>query len=235
MQNNKPTVPQTTSITLLKQKTLDLSSLILENPSEISLVEMELTISANLDKPIIRSVFKGNKARVAYSVVRVLVSRFLESFTFTQKLSSAQIDSLTVDTLEHFGYESLEDIILFFKMARTGKFGVAKKGIDANMIFGEWFPQYLELKTIEREKQVQNERFSWQKEQNKNAVRQVYSKIQAEQKAKEKAKRIQERIDELTAPFDRQMLEDTIRTWQKSENLKEYVPLLKRKRMTIRK
>jgi len=90
--------------------------------------EMGLTIQSTFSKPNIRSVFKGETAQIGFSVVNVLVTRFINSFGFSTKLDPMQIEMITVDTLENFAYESIEDILLFFKMARSGKFGTTKRG-----------------------------------------------------------------------------------------------------------
>ena len=119
---------------------------------------MGLTINETFSKPHLRSVFIGDHSSVGFSVVNVLVTRFIDSFAFTTKLNADQIDSLTVDTLENFAYESLEDVILFFKMCRSGKFGVAKKSIDSNLIFGEWYPKYLDKKAELREQKYNTQK-----------------------------------------------------------------------------
>jgi len=133
------------------QKTLDFSKEIINGNVNVSVVEMGLTINKCLEKPNIRIVFKDEFAQVGFSVVKVLVIRFMESFGFSTKMNDSQIDTLTVDTLEKFSYESLEDIVLFFKMARNGSFGTTNRGVDSNLIYGEWFPKYLEKKSELRE------------------------------------------------------------------------------------
>ncbi|MDB0600069.1 hypothetical protein PL373_02635 [Tenacibaculum maritimum] len=86
------------------------------------------------------------------------MSPLFNSFAFATKLTDDQIDILTVDALDKFSHESLEDILLFFKMARSGKFGTTKRGVDSNLIFGEWFPMYLDLKSRERETVIENQK-----------------------------------------------------------------------------
>lgn len=188
---------------------------------------MSLTLAESDNKAKMRSVFKGDTGQIGFSVVKVLVNRFLESFAFSTKLNDSQVEILTVDTLENFAYESLEDIILFFKMARSGKFGSAKKGIDSNLIFGEWFPQFMEQKSILRE---QN--------QPKPELRQSatdedifsYKKKLLQKKHKEK---VQKHVDYITKNMDRQMLEDFIIDWQKDSEKAKWVYLLKEKRKQL--
>lgn len=180
--------------------------------------------------PTIRSAFKGNDG-VAYSVSHLLCKRFLASFTFSTKLEPAQVESFTIDTLEHFEYESLDDIVLFFKMARSGKFGTAKKGIDSNLVYGEWFPQYLELKAIEREKAKQAHKIAKTTTPvTAEDLKKAYQKIEA----KEKERVVKEYIERITLNMDRQMLEDTITSWALDPKLNPYVEKLKRKRQTIK-
>jgi len=213
------------------ENSLSLSDTIVEDVSVLPQIELNLTIANNLNKPVLKEVFKGEKGQLGFVVVRVLITRFLDSFAFVTKLTDSQIDVLTVDALDIFSYESLEDLILFLKMARSGKFGATKRGVDSNLIFGEWFPQYLELKAIEREtiiKQKQDEHKANSVKMNDVAI--TYSKAMA-RKLKDRDK---EYVDEFTKNFDRQMLEDTIESWSRSKELKPFIQLLKMKRRTIK-
>lgn len=193
-------------------------------------IEMHLTIQSTFGKPIVREVFRGVQGQVGFTLTRMLADRFINSFGYTQKLSEDQIDSFTVDALEHFEYETLEDMLLFFKMARTGKFGTTKHSVDSNTVFGEWLPKYLELKAKAREERYVKEKNQRNQLNNKQAV--AYTYQQARQKRE--AEQQQQYVDKLTENFDRQMLEDTITSWQKDDEMKAYVPLLKRKRLTIK-
>lgn len=194
---------------------------------------MNLTISEVFTKPTIRTAFKGNElGTIIYSVVNSLLNRFLEAFAFTQKLTKAQIDILTVTTLENFEYETLEDIVLFFKMARNGQLGVAKKSVDANLLFGEWLPIYLEQKATERETYLNKKR----KEYMDNSVEAMkfYEHQKAKKEAERKKQEFQNYINEITKDMDRQMLEDMIFDWQKDPKRRPYVNELKKKRKEIK-
>lgn len=196
---------------------------------------MNLTIKDTLSKPAIREVFKGELGGVSFAVINVLCTRFINSFAFTTKLSPEQIETLTVDTLEAFGYESLEDVILFFKMARSGKFGNTKRSVDSNLIYGEWFPAYMEKKAKKKEDiYLENKSDRNEREVSFEGVGESYLK-----KGKEKAleKRIQDAkdfVDKISENFDKQMLEDTITEWSKDPKKDYYTKLLKRKRRTIK-
>jgi len=213
------------------EKTLNFSKAIIAGKAQLAKIEMNLSLQSTLSNMAIRSSFKDNDT-IAFGVTNVLVNRFINSFAFTTKLDPSQIEILTVDTLEHFSYESLEDIILFFKMARSGKFGVTKKAPDSNTIFGEWFPKYLDLKALEREKQYQTKKDGLDKNTMEGSkFVESYIKKQAIKAEKE---RIQKEVDDMCEYMDRQMLEDTITTFEKDKTLIKYTKLLRIKRRIIK-
>jgi hypothetical protein len=196
------------------------------------MIEMGLAINQVFDKPVISSVFKNESGQIGFSVVRVLSKRFLESFGFSTKLSDVQIDTLTVDILEFFQNETLEDIILFFKMARSGKFGTTNRGVDSNLILGTWAVEYLELKCIERENIIEREKKRmWKEEMDLESIQKVYKKLSE----KTFVQKVEAYVDRITKDFDRQMLEDLIIDWEKDPQRSPYVGILKKKRTTIRK
>lgn len=213
------------------QKSIDLAKKIISGQEQMPFLEMSLTIKSNLDKPTMRSVFKGDLGQIGYSVCQTLVTRFVDSFGFSQKLTSIQLETLTVDTLEKFSYDSLEDVVLFFKNCRQGRYGDTHKGLDSNLIFGKWFPEYMKEKSLLREEQKQQEKSKL----NENAVnidelKKTYSKI----KDMKKSKRRQEYVDALVVNMDREILENTITEWEKDPRMINLLRLLKLKRKTIK-
>jgi len=213
-----------------RQDILSLSSGIATGHVSLVTLEREVSLTSAINSPTIRSAFRGND-EVAYSVVHVLVKRFLGAFTFSTKLEPSQVESFTVDTLEHFEYETLDDIVLFFKMARSGKLGVAKKGIDSNTVFGEWYQKYLELKAEAREKDVQAKKIAVTTTPvTMEDIKKTYAV--ADEKKKELER--QTYIDKLVLNMDRQMLEDTITTWEQDPKFSRLLKLLKKKRKTIK-
>ncbi|MEA9414359.1 hypothetical protein [Flavobacterium sp. PL02] len=213
------------------EETLNLSKSIISGNAQMALVEMNLSIDQTFSKPNIRTVFKNENGTIGFSVVNVLVNRFINSFGFSTKLSNDQIEILTVDTLENFKYESLEDIIVFFKMARTGKFGSTKKGVDSNLIYGEWYPAYLELKADIREQNYTKEKNVLNSNKiTLEDVKKTYSKHQQ----KNFEKRVTAFVEKITKNIDRQMLEDLITDWEKDPARKPYLNILKKKRITIK-
>jgi len=214
------------------QKTLDLSKEIISGKISIAPIEMSLTINETFDKAIVKSVFKGEAGQIGFSVVNVLVTRFIDSFGFSTKLNPVQIETLTIDILESFQYESLEDIIIFLKMARTGKFGSTGRGVDSNLILGDWFPKYLDQKAKIREELYLKEKT--QSLNSGNAVQEYYAKMRAKKAQEEKETKMKLEIDEMVKSMDRTMLEETISDWSKKEEMKPYLDYLKRKRLIIK-
>lgn len=214
------------------QKTLDLSKDIISGTTSLGTMEMQLTISQTFDKAIIRSVFKGEAGSIGFSVVNVLVTRFIDSFGFSTKLNPVQIETLTVDILENFQYESLEDIIIFLKMARTGKFGSTGRGVDANLILGDWFPKYLDQKAQLREQNYQKDKVQFA--DSSNAVELYYAKIKRQKAEKEAFQKAKDDIDLIVKDMDRNTLEQTINDWSGRQEMKPYLDYLKRKRLLIK-
>lgn len=214
------------------QKTLDLSKSIIEGTVSIAPIEMDLTIQKTFDKALIKSVFKGEAGQIGFSVVNVLVTRFIDSFGFSTKLNPVQIETLTVDILENFQYESLEDIIIFLKMARTGKFGSTGRGVDANLILGDWFPKYLDQKAELREQNYQKDKM--QNSDSSHAVELYYAKLKKEKEQKANDEKAKIEIDEMIKNMDRQMIEDTIRDWERKPEMSNYLGYLKYKRQNIK-
>ena len=194
-------------------------------------LEMSLTIPKTLSKPLVRTVFK-EKNDLAFTFVGAIVKRFVDSFGFSTKMTPTQVEILTVDTLENFGYESVEDIILFFKMARSGKLGSTNRGVDSNLIFGEWFPKYMELKVEAREREHETHKSLKSIEQRGVEYSEVI-KTYKNQALIAFKKKVSNYVDKITQDMDRQMLEDTIIDWQKNPEKQQYVYLLKAKRQKV--
>lgn len=225
-----------TEVPQKQQDTLILTKAILVNPRMLSPIEMKLQLSDVFDKPTLSEVFKGKLQPVLFLAIRSLVSRFLDAFAFTTKLSEVQKDILTTDTLEKLKYESLEDVILFLKQARTGMFGISKKAVDGNTLLGDWLPQYLEQKALLREQNL-----AQKKEAQVTYITGLSKTLETYKRNKErkeaflKAKKMAALAKEATKNCDRQMLEDLIVTWSMDKELKPYLNLLKNKRKIIRK
>ena len=233
MSNNEQTQKSlSTHLIAKQQKTLDLSKNIISGTVSIAPVEMQLTIQQTFDKALIKSVFKGEAGQIGFSVVNVLVTCFIDSFGFSTKLNPTQIETLTVDILENFQYETLEDIIIFLKMARTGKFGSTGRGVDSNLILGDWFPKYLDKKAEIREQNYQVKKTEFIS--NNSAVDLYYKNIKNKKEQKKIFDNMISDIDKMVLNMDRTMLDQTILDWSKKDEMKPYLDYLKRKRLIIK-
>lgn len=191
---------------------------------------MNLSIKNVFDSYPISTVFKNENGQIGFQVVKVLVVRFMESFGFATKMNESQIETITVDVLDHFRCESIEDILLFFKMARTGLFGATSRGVDSNLIFGDWFPKYMMLKAEEREKQYMKQK----KEQIKpeitiEEVRRSYEKHNASM-----LQQVVNYVDKITDGMTRNQLEDLIVEWRADAEKSKYIRVLLNKRNFIK-
>jgi len=197
-------------------------------------MEMSLKIEDTLDQPTTKKVFSGENSQIGYGVINILVKRFIDSFGFSTKLSDTQIEVLTVDTIEKFKYESLDDVILFFKMGRQGLLGTTKRGVDSNLIFGEWFPMYLEKKSLKREERYLREK-SILNENTRGLTSEEVKK--SYEREKEKANPFRNKvltyIETITKDISREQLENLISEWEKDEVKKPYIRDLKKKRLEI--
>lgn len=223
---------QEISLTQMQQETLNLAKAIITKNINLGSYELQLSIDKTLGKPIIKSSFKNENSQIGFTIVSLLVNRFIDTFGFSTKLNEAQIEILTIDTLEKFSYDSLEDIVLFFKLARSGTFGTTKRGVDSNLIFGEWFPMYMEMKAEAREREyIKNKKTITQSTISIDDVKKTYEKIQVGNSFRD---RVLNYIDKITEGISRLELEDLIQAWSEDEQKKEYLRELKAKRLTIK-
>jgi len=217
---------------LKRQEILLKAEDLLKGNLNLNFIETRLKIENVFEQPLMRSVFKtDSEALVSFGVVSLVVNRFLESFGFSNKPSQTIIDTMVVDAISKFDYETLDDLIIFFKMCRQGDFGTTGRGLDSNLVFGEWLPKYLEIKADKRERYVDVKKPT---EDENNAVSQYYAKIRKEKEWKEKRQRIELEIDGMVKNMTRQELEETITEWTLKEDMKPFLDYLKRKRQIIK-
>ena len=218
---------------LLAESTIILSRAkeILSNPKGFGLVESDTDFKMCLNERNLGAVFKGEHKKIAFATIEFLVLRFVDSFGFSTQVSESRIETLITDFYDNFKSESLSDIVLFLKMARTGYFGTTHRGLDSNLIFGDWFPKYLDKKAIEREniyikqKSIENENLISIED-----IRKAYSKLQNNTFQD----RVVSYVEKITTGINRQQLEKLIDEWENDENQKKWVMLLKAKRTIIK-
>ncbi|SKB63557.1 hypothetical protein SAMN05660477_00398 [Soonwooa buanensis] len=115
-------------------------------------LEQNLTVTDSIKKsPLI--VTQGSKVDVIKQIIRV-IEFFLE--VTGKELEGYQIQILAGDLYEKFKTDSLDDLVLMFKMARQGEFGKVYK-FDTFSIM-EWADKYLDYKSATREKLITQRR-----------------------------------------------------------------------------
>lgn len=218
-------------LTAKSEEVLVTAKKIINGTQNVSMMEMSLKIEKTFEKPLMKSVFKSEEGGViAFGVIQVLIKRFLESFGFSTKPSQNLIDMMAVDALTKFEYETLDDIVIFFKMCRQGDLGATIRGIDSNLVFGEWFPKYMEIKAQKREEIYTKEKSDLNKKNNEGAVSKFYEEKRTEKIKIQKEENMKYEIDLMVRNMDRQMLEDTIFDWSQKEDMKDSISYLKTKR-----
>ncbi len=129
-----------------------ITSLNSKEVTDIALQESELTLRRASEGTLIKALVKEDK-KETFKLIFSLIERMQQSFSFNNKMSDAQITTCAFDLMELMAYESLEDIVLLFKMARQGQLGGKIFRVDSHIITQEWLPVYMDLKAEELEMQ----------------------------------------------------------------------------------
>jgi hypothetical protein len=117
------------------------------------MVERGLTVTNCINGVKIRDVEKSIGVRSLIKAISFVIINGCESFNIKGNINKHQAFVLSSDLVEMYRTESVEDIIMMFKYARLGKLNDKPIWrVDSQVILGEWFPAYLELKAEELEK-----------------------------------------------------------------------------------
>ena len=119
---------------------------------ELLNIESHLTIAEAMDSVSLKKLAGAIETKNVIKSISFLVMRLSEQFNMKGKFTPNQAGIMAMDLFEMFGYETLEDVVLIFKYARQGRIGDGKDfKLDSQTVFHKWVPEYLELKSIERE------------------------------------------------------------------------------------
>lgn len=111
-------------------------------------IERFLTVEESIERsPLICA--EGKKIGVVAQIIRI-IEFFLE--VTGKELEGYQIQILAGDLYEKFKTDSLDDVVLMFKMARQGEFGKVYKCDTFEII--NWANQYLDFKSATRERLI---------------------------------------------------------------------------------
>lgn len=211
--------------------------LVSQDQVELLILEKNMTVEKAIDGTKIKSLEKSLGEINMVKVVTYLLMRFSESFNVGKNITSNQAPLIAIDIIEKYPYETIEDVVLLLKQVRQGIIGDGKDyKLDGQNILNKWFPEYLEKKYIEFERIKKQELQNIKTDMNpdNHPVLQFYAKRRAEKARKEKEENIKLEIDEMVKSMDRQMLEDTISSWEKQEGMKSFLDYLKQKRSVVK-
>lgn len=211
----------------------------LASNNEVGLIvfEKNLSLSHAIDGTKLKKLEKSVGEIGTITAICYLLNRFNSNFNVGKSLSQTQSALLAADIVEKYPFETIEDVVLMLKQVRQGIIGDGKDyKLDGQNILAKWFPEYLEKKYIEFERIKKQELQNIKTDMNTDdhPVMQFYAKRRAEKARKEKDVKIKLEIDEMVKSMDRQMLEDTISSWEKQEEMKPFIDYLKRKRSIVK-
>ncbi|GGG47212.1 hypothetical protein BXY58_0616 [Epilithonimonas arachidiradicis] len=116
--------------------------------NELVKLERNMSVADSIiNSPLIAT--QGKKINVVSQIIRI-IEFFLE--ITGKELEGYQIQVLAGDIYEKFKTDSLEDVVLMFKMARQGEFGKVYK-CDTFEIM-DWANKYLDYKSATRERLI---------------------------------------------------------------------------------
>lgn len=116
--------------------------------NQIVKLEQEISVIKSIEEfPLISK--QGEKRELVRQIIRI-VEFFLE--VTGKSLELYQIQVLSGDLYEKFKYDTIEDIIMMFKMARQGEFGKIYDCKPPEIL--TWVNYYLDHKAQEREKLI---------------------------------------------------------------------------------
>ena len=120
--------------------------------SRIALYERSLTLQKAINsKPICQLIKTEGEENILKTVITLIIYNS-EYFLVRNKMSDGQAIQIASLFIEHYGTESLEDLMLCLKYAKINRYGTSYNRLDGQIIF-QWFQQYLDEKYQEVEKQ----------------------------------------------------------------------------------
>lgn len=199
--------------------------------------EKNLSIENAINGTTLKKLEKSVGEINTITAICYLINRFNSNFNVGKSLSQTQSALLASDIVDKYPYETIEDVVLMLKQVRQGIIGDGKDyKLDGQNVLAKWFPEYLDKKytEFERIKSKETKIVSTDLDDKNNPVVQFYAKRRSEKARKEREEKTKVEIDEMVKIMDRQMLEDTIVSWEKMDEMKPYLDYLKRKRSVVK-
>lgn len=127
-----------------------MSSLAHNNDGQLALIESNIGFLDVYKGTLMSKLVNENKG-VTMKVIAYLLERLNDQFNMNLKINRPQLITIAFDLMHKFKGETIEDVVLFFRMARQGELGSKLHRLDSHVIFNEWFPVYMDLKSMNRE------------------------------------------------------------------------------------
>ncbi len=154
------TSPKSTTLAQVQQTTMmSLQQCLENNAANLALVNIENNLSVPeviKSSPLICT--EGSRKDVVKQIIRI-IEYFLK--IVGKEMEAFQIQILAADLYDRFKTDTVDDIIILFKMARKGEFGKVYK-ID-NFEVMRWVDEYLLHKSAEREKLIEKKKNNFKK------------------------------------------------------------------------
>lgn len=206
--------------------------LVSKSEGELALFENELTLNSAMQGTSLRKLSKVIDQKNTVKALVFLTTRLSDNFNVGKKFTEEQAIVMAFDLLEVFGYETMEDVVLMFKMARQGKIGDGKDfKLDSQTVFHKWIPEYLDLKAEHRENEHTKSKKLIDTLENNTSF---YDLQKLKKEKSEQRKKVIVYIDKITKDIDRNTLEKMIIEWNQDPIKKEYIALLKEKRLVVK-
>jgi hypothetical protein len=199
---------------------------------ELAHYEKKITLDVAIEGTTLKALTKVINDKNLTKALTYIITRFSNNFNVGKKFTDDQAIIMAMDIQELYQYETIEDMVLMFKMARTGQIGDGKDfKLDSQTVFHKWIPEYLEQKAIARQRKHDREKnLSFNRELSLEEVRKFNRKL----KEKNHEKYIRNKIDEITKDFNLAQLDELIAQWSNNEQNLKYVKYLKSKRLTTK-
>lgn len=206
--------------------------LIEKNEGKLVYFENELSISTAIEGTSLRKLSKLIDQKNTIKAIVFLTTRLSDNFNVGKKFTEEQAIVMAFDLMEVFGYETLEDVVLMFKYARQGKIGDGKDfKLDSQTVFHKWIPDYLNLKAEFRENEHTKAKKKIDTLENSTSF---FDLRKLKKEKSDKLEKVIRYIDKITKGISRDELEKIITEWTKDPIKKEYIHLLKEKRLIIK-
>ena len=127
----------------------------------IAMTERKLTLQTASAGPNLQSIAKthGDSLPIKALSGIILVTTEFFSGTGTQMTSSQAVQTAAL-LLDSYPAETIEDVVLCLKNAKSGKYGKIYARIDGQLIF-DWFRQYLDEKYAYLEQVAHNKKMEY--------------------------------------------------------------------------